>query len=208
MFGTNDRTSLTGINVINRNKKVLGYVLEFPFNDKELELPKDMVKMTIFEHDSGYANFGHEVFKICVGGVTTLDEINNNPELERLEFFPGVFDDLEGTYDKIFYFLDDTGKKILFSKVNTNDIVVRDIDELKYVLTRISDEYRTIKAASARLKNCGVRSEAYTYPKIIDGLSKYAESYNLEDMHDEIKNEAKKKVKVYLDTVRNMKKEV
>ncbi len=159
MFGVNDRTSLTGINVFNKNKKLSGYVLKFPFNGEELDIPEDMVQMTIFENDSGYANFGHAVFKICIGEITTLDEINNNSKLERIEFFPSVFDELEGTADKIFYFIDDTGKKVLFSKVNDEDIVVSDIKEAKRVLTKISNEYRTINEATTRLKNCGVGRE-------------------------------------------------
>lgn len=159
MFGVNDRTSLTGINVFNKNKKLSGYVLKFPFNVEELDIPEDMVQMTIFENDSGYVNFGHAVFKICIGDITTLAAVNNNSEEERLEFFPGLFDELDGTDNKIFYFIDDTGKKVLFSKVNDNDIVVSNLEEAKKVLIKMSNEYRTIKEATTRLKNCGVGRE-------------------------------------------------
>ena len=159
MFGVNDKTTLTGINVFNKNKEIMGYVLKFPFNAEELELPKDMVQMTIFEYDSSYANFGHKVFKLCIGDTTSLEEINDNPEMGRIEFFPGVFDELESPSDKIFFFLDETGKKILFSKVNDEDIVVSDIKEAKRVLTKISNEYRTIKEASLRLKKCGEKRD-------------------------------------------------
>ena len=55
-------------------------------------------------------------------------------------------------YDTLCYYDDSNGKHIIFSKINDEDIVVGNIDELKEALLFISNEFQKIKDSSSKIK--------------------------------------------------------
>ena len=78
MFHYEDNITLTVDNIINKNGDITNYKLSFPIIEDELNIPDDIIEVSVFECNEGYDIIGYEVFKICVGNITSLNEIRKN----------------------------------------------------------------------------------------------------------------------------------
>ena len=75
MFGYSDKVTLSGVNVINKKGQIIDLNLKFPLDEKNLDIPDDVIQMSIYEGFDGPDCFAVESFKIYVGGITSLSEI-------------------------------------------------------------------------------------------------------------------------------------
>ena len=151
MFGYNDKLTLTTINTINKKGEIINYNLSFPIDKEELSIPEDVIQMSIFEYHEGREIYGHETSKICVGKTTSIYHIYKS-QGQNYVFRDKLFDNIESPDDTLCYYDDSNGKHIVFSKINDEDIVVRNIDELKETLLFISKEFQNINDSSSKIK--------------------------------------------------------
>ena len=66
MFHYEDKITLTADDLINRNGDITNYKLSFPIIEDELNIPDDIIEVSIFEGNEGFDTFGYKSFKICV----------------------------------------------------------------------------------------------------------------------------------------------
>ena len=152
MFRYNDKLTLMAINFLNKKGDISNYRLSFPIDKEKLDIPKDIIKLSIFEYHEGYETYGHEIFKICVGNLTSIARICKNHEY-NYDFLGNIAGSIKSPNDKLCYYDNELGKRIIFAKINEEDRVVSNIGELKDTLIDISDNFMNIKTSILRLKN-------------------------------------------------------
>ena len=157
MLGQEDKIKITGVQAIDRNGKLLDFNLKFPF-EEDVEIPEDIVSITIFEYQEGIQSFGKGVFKICIGPTTSAMEICKNNDT-NINFICGSFEKIKSVDDKLCYFIDENGKKIIFARVDSTDVVVNNIEEFKNVLFEISDNVRNINNSISRIRRLHLRKK-------------------------------------------------
>ena len=173
MLGLNDKITLCAINFTNKNGEIINYHLPFPIKE-DFELPDDIIQVSIFETHQGICNYGFTAFNIYIGEITTIEGICKFANSGRSYH---IIPDKIGKIDaKLCYYIDDKGKYIVFAKINHNDIVVKDLHELKRVLMKISNNFENIKNAINNIRNA--------YDKV---------DYRLTDEDNEL---SKKRIKV------------
>ena len=151
MFGYNEKVTLTGNNIINKDGKFVDSVIKFPIDEESLNIPDDVIQMSIYEGYDGKVTYIGESFKIYVGGITSLREIcdSNKENVSMLDH--DVFKKIKSVDDKVCYYETD-GYWHVFAHVNDGDIVVKNIDELKNVLVFISNRFNNIQKSIVDVK--------------------------------------------------------
>ena len=145
MFASNDNITLSCINVLNKDLKIIDFNLSFPLYDTDLEIPDDVIEVSIFESHLGRNNYGYVVYKICVGEVTSIEEIANSNE--PYLFDRRAFSNIKRVDDKLCYYTNSDNVHLIYEQLNSDDIVVKDVNELKMVLINISNNFKCIKEA-------------------------------------------------------------
>lgn len=151
MFRYNDKITLIATNAINKDGKIIDYILSFPITEDNLVIPEDVIQMSILEYHEGYQNYGYESFKICVGKTTSIKEMCELQK-DNIEFYAHVLNSVETSNDKLCYLDDSTGKYSIFAKINDGDIVVENIEQLKDALILISNNFQKIKSSVLAIK--------------------------------------------------------
>ena len=154
MFGHNEWVTLTVLNAVNKENQVTDLIISLPLEDDiNLDIPDDIIQVSLFEYHDGRTPYGNEAFKICVGKETSIRKICKNKEVEISEFTPYAFDAIESADDRLCYFVNDEGKHIVFAKLDEDDILVSDTMELKFILYFISDKFRQIEYSLIDIKS-------------------------------------------------------
>ncbi len=122
MFGYNNKITLTGINAINKEGKLIDYRIKFPFNNSNVYVPNDIVQISIFEYHE-HESVAYEAFKIYVGKITTISEICQREE-HNIKFINNTLVNINSIDDKLCYYDDENGKHIIFAKINDGDVLV------------------------------------------------------------------------------------
>ncbi len=152
MFGFNDKVTLTGINTINQNGEIIDYIISFPITDYDFDIPEETIQISIFEGHLGRENYGYTAFKICVGEITSIEEIcekqNNNIKFLNKDIAKSI----KNVDDKLCYYEDKDGKYIIFARIDDGDVYVKDIRELKKVLITISNNFENIQSAVTNIR--------------------------------------------------------
>ena len=153
MLGYNDKFILIGNNIINRKREMTNHTISFPITEDNLYIPEDILQMSIFEYHevNEYKSYGYEVFKIYVGKITSINQICSS-STKNVKFKNNVLKSIKTEEDKMCYFDDDLGRHIVFAKLNKNDIVVDNIEELKNALIFISKKIQNIKDITLDIK--------------------------------------------------------
>ena len=153
MFGYNDEFTLTGLNAIGKDGKMLNFVLPFPFSKDNLNIPKDLVQIDIFESHYDHEAYGFIAFKVCIGEVTSIMEMVEQHKVDEFSFVDEViFNEIKNSYDKLCYYVKENGKKVIFAIIGAGDIVTKDEEEFKDVLANISDNYQNIKDSVVNIR--------------------------------------------------------
>ena len=150
MLGCNDKITLCAINFTNKDGEIINYHLSFPIKE-DFELPNDIIQLSIFETHQGICNYGFTAFNIYVGDITTIKgTIDHYKTGKGYKIIPDKISNVDA---KLCYYNDDHGNWIVFAKINEGDIVVKDLHELKIVLTNISNNFSNIKEAITNIRN-------------------------------------------------------
>ena len=150
MFHYNDKVTLTAANSINKDGKIVNFNLSFPIKDENLVVPEDIIQIYIYEcTDNSF--IGSISFKICVGKTTNLSTLVKSKE--QFSFLDrNISIGINRIDDKLCYYDDNSGKHVIFAKINKGDIVVKDTEELKKLLIYISNEFLNIKTSVSKIK--------------------------------------------------------
>ena len=70
-----------------------------------------------------------------------------------MKLIKNVVKNIKDPDDKLCYYIDDSGKYIIFARIDKGDIVVKNLHELKIVLMTISNNFKNIKDAITNIKN-------------------------------------------------------
>ena len=150
MFRCGDKLTLSCVNVVNRDGKIVDYNLSFPLEDSDFDIPNDVVEVSIFEaHD----DVGYISFKILVGEITDIEKICED-KYNAYMFDKRAFNEIKSIDDRLCYYYDPDGFYYVFAKVNEGDIVVSNIEELKMELIYISNHFKNIKDSIATIRDC------------------------------------------------------
>ena len=150
MLGCNDKITLCAINFTNKNGEIINYHLKFPI-DAYFEIPEDIIQVSIFETHQGICNYGFTAFNIYVGDITTIKEtIDHYNSGKGYKIIP---DKIKSIDTKLCYYNDEHDNWIIFAKVNNNDVVVKDANELKSILINISNSFENLQNSINNIKN-------------------------------------------------------
>lgn len=156
MFGNNDKITLTLVNAMDKNGRLLPFVLSLPVGDKDIVIPENVLKMDVFESNITFQEYGSVAFSIYVGKVSTVMSLFNENK-NNLKISKGL-NHIEDVDMPICYYTSDDGRNIIFAKVNDNDIVVKDTEELKKVIVNISKHFTKIKNEVSKIKELSLPS--------------------------------------------------
>ncbi len=159
MFHYEDKINLVADNIVNRNGDITNYKLTFPITEEDLNIPDDIIHVSIIECCEGFdSSYGYESFKICVGKITSFNEIRRN-EIKNVIFGKKAISCMEGLDDKLCYFKNDNNIYMVFAKIDEGDIVVETQEELKEALMFISKRFETIQNEILRIKEYNKEKE-------------------------------------------------
>ena len=150
MLGNNDKITLTLVNAMDRDGKLLPFSLSLPVGSKDIVIPENVLKIDVFESNITFQEHGIVVFSIYVGKVSTVMSLFNEKK-NHLEISK-VLNRIKDVDTPICYYTSDDGRNIIFAKVNDNDIVVKDTEELKKVIVNISKHFTKIKNEVSKIK--------------------------------------------------------
>ena len=157
MFGYNDNITLQAVNSVNIYGDGIPFTIKFPI-EKEYLIPKNIIKTSIFEYDI-LNNYGTVVFNIYIGNVSTYKELLKNKENDKNQILcVKTFGHVNDVNQFVVYFESEDGKYVLFDRVSEKDIVVKDIDEFRKILTKISFEYSKIQNSIDNIKCLSYRN--------------------------------------------------
>lgn len=152
MLGYEEKITLTGANALNKDGKIIDYTISFPIVDTDFDIPKGVIQISIMEGQWGRQNYAYTAFKIHVGQITSISEICEKKD-QKVKFYYNVVKNIKDPDDKLCYYIDDSGKYIIFARIDKGDIVVKNLHELKIVLMTISNNFKNIKDAITNIKN-------------------------------------------------------
>ena len=156
MFGNNDKITLTLYNAMGKNGKLLPFVLSLPVGDEDIEIPENVLQMRVDEYNQGSQDCPAVAFYIYVGKVSTVASLFNGNK--KLEISKNI-DSIESIDMPICYYTSDDDRNIIFAKVNDNDIVVEDTEELKKVITIISNHFAKVKDEVSKVKELSLMNK-------------------------------------------------
>jgi len=143
MFGYNEKCNLCIVNALD---------LSLPI-DNDFKIPKNVVQVSVFEYIDGINPGGYSVFNIYIGEIKKLGEFISTVNYDPKSF--GIMERLDKRVlleDNICYYTNKKNTKIIYTKVNEQDIVVKNLDEMKEVIINISEEFRNIKSSINNIK--------------------------------------------------------
>ena len=155
MLGQGDKITISGINAINREGDVIDFQVSFPI-EGELKIPEDLVKLSIFEYQEGPHFSGKKAFRICVGQTTSVREICEKNDM-NCSFVQNSFKEIKGIDDVLCFYIGENGKKTIFARVNNEDIVVGNLEELRNVLYEISYNVENIYGSIGNIKSLSLK---------------------------------------------------
>lgn len=141
MFGYDDKLLLSCKNFIDKKGNMIDTTIKFPFEGDDFNLPEDVVCLDIVEvHLGAGANYAAKSYKICVGKKALFKQLNTIP------FTIYGKNEMINANDIVCYFYDEeSSKNIIIGKFYPGDIVVENVNDLKRVLIRTSNNFRVIE---------------------------------------------------------------
>ena len=158
MFKYDDKVTLTAINAIDSEGNLLDYQISFPIDKDSFDIPENIREIGIFEYHEGDKTYGYNAFKICVGKITSIQEICAFRPAYTIE--DALLSNIKSVDDKLCYYEDENGKWHIFAKLNNGDIVTDTNDMLRDMLLVISDNYLSIVNATEGIKRKSLKSRS------------------------------------------------
>ncbi|MBQ9854087.1 MAG: hypothetical protein IJO57_03535 [Bacilli bacterium] len=151
MFGYGDRITLSLVNGADINGKAVPFNLRLPAAE-DYEIPEDLSVVDVFEYQEGSSTNGLIVFSIYVGNKKTIGEladINDGKHIklrEQIEI-PSVDSDI--CYQTI------GDNRFVYAVVEDNDLVVNSHEELRDVISKLSEDFNNFNKSVQKIKCFG-----------------------------------------------------
>ena len=160
MFGINDQVSLAIINTVDINGNGLSFNLVFPIKHSYYHIPENIFKMSVMEYHHCHNDFGFLVFDIYVGNCDSFEflfkeQVSNN----KIVIFRNK-DNVPTFKDYVCYYYDSDGNAIIMNTLNENDIVVKNLDELREVFFEISECFKSLKKEVTNVKKLSHKNKS------------------------------------------------
>ena len=150
MFNENDKTTLIGYNAKDKNGELLNYIIKFPIQNEDFDIPEEINQISIIE---GYTDTISEGFKtafqIFIGKKAKLKDLLLSDS--KVDSTNSVFENIRNTEELVCYYKSGDITHA-YALVKTGDIVVEDINQFRTVLLSISDNYKSIKKSINNIK--------------------------------------------------------
>ena len=163
MFNQSDKISLSITNALDINGNVIPFSLKLPI-EEDFDIPSNVVKVTLFEYIDGFENEGYSVYSILRGKKQSFNSFLNSGAKYDPESFELMkcLDRVDSLDEEICYINRYNKKKhkdvrIFYSKVANQDIVVSDLNEMKEVIVKISDEFLNIVNSIDNIKTMSLK---------------------------------------------------
>lgn len=151
MFRNNDKFTLTITNFLDLDGNVLPGNIKMPING-EISIPKETVQVMVFEYQEGNVMDGSLAFNIYIGEIRTISSLADDRNNNYFVFSVNKNVDIKSIESPVCTKKTNTGKVVVFATVTENDIVVKNLDELKEKLYEISDSFLQVKEATSKVK--------------------------------------------------------
>ena len=143
MLGLNDKMNFVITNMKDINGKIYPGYIKLPVMD--INLTSNIVSVSIFEYQEGYVIGGIEVYRLIVGEVETINDLTKEISERKINYEYIIDESIKKKLDdRLCYITDENGKKIFYTMVNDNDIVVSNNQELKNRILEVSNEINCI----------------------------------------------------------------
>ena len=137
-----------------KDEKTSPLVINMPAEIETLQIPKDILQMDIYEIINNKYKKKELVKRIYIGEVYTLEQLNKI--CPRFRFSLGMdfslASDLQESTSYIVY-KNDVGIYCILAKLRQEDIVLKDTEELKDTLTKLSTSFSKIQDGMSRIRN-------------------------------------------------------
>lgn len=147
MFKNNDKLTLTVINAKNIDGNILPLHIKLPTDINQIKLPDSLVSIDIFEYQEEDYIKGTNLFSIYIGDISTTEEL-----LEEIENKKVKFKIIPKNTKQPVCFQTTSEIKIIYAILNHQDIVVKNLTELKILLQTISNELSNIQKHVTNIK--------------------------------------------------------
>lgn len=154
MFGSYDKMTLSLVNAADTDGNLLPFSLTLPV-DAEVSLPSELASVDVFEYQEGFIAGGEIAFSIYVGEKSTIDEIVDMKDGIRMQLRDEI--EIPSVDTPVCYQIVDNKKKI-YAVLDENDVVARDHNELKKVISELSSNYSAFTDAAQKIKQFGKRN--------------------------------------------------
>lgn len=138
MFNNNDKLTLSLVNAKDIHGKIIPFSLNLPLNCEEYNLPERIASIDVFESHQGLINGGVIAFSIYVGETTTIKNLIPDIQTKKVQIIKNL--DISSLENNICFQII-SGKKIVFAKLNEQDIIVQNQEQLKMIIGELSNEY-------------------------------------------------------------------
>lgn len=140
MFRQNDKITLTLMNARDIQGNILPFELKLPLTN-EYSIPENIVALDVFEYHEGLVNGGNVAFSIYMGETTSI----NNLIKENIVFDIKITKNIVNlSMDTSICVQNISGKKVVFSIVNEQDVVVKDKEKLIQVIEQLSSNFKVM----------------------------------------------------------------
>lgn len=150
MLGVSDKLYLSIINFVSKDYKILPLNFKLPLEDENLDISDDIISASVFEYNESDFISGRVVLNIYVGKQSTLRDILNKFSDERITV--ENIEALNSIDESVCYFEDIDGNPVIFASLEDNDIVVKDVEELKKVIIKLSHYFMNIQNGISRIR--------------------------------------------------------
>ena len=156
MFGKYDKLTLTAMNVYDSECNLIYIAIPFPLKDENIILPENTAMLSITEFQQGQIFHDQHDFNIYVGNVSTIDEmLDRNLIPRRSKVYPKERRII--TNPVVYHQKKDNICEII-ATLQEGDIVVENVEELKQVLKKISDEFANIRKSINKVRKLSYNS--------------------------------------------------
>lgn len=154
MFGLYDHITLSLVNAVDINGKILDFSLTLPV-DEEISLPRELTAVDLFEYQEGFMSGGKIVFSIYVGKKSTIDNMVDMNDGIGMKLRDEI--EIPSVETPICYQVIN-GKKFIYAVLDDNDVVVESHDELKEVISSLSSDYKSFSESVQKIKKFNERN--------------------------------------------------
>ena len=148
MFGCYDKMTLSLVNAADTDGKLIPFSLTLPVGD-EIIIPSQVASVDLFEYQEGFIAGGEIVFSIFVGEKSTIDEMIDKNDGIGMHLKDEI--EIPSVKTPVCYQVVNNKKKI-YAVLEENDVVVKDHDELRKVISRLSSDYSEFSRTAEKIK--------------------------------------------------------